>query len=97
MLHLFDAHPTTWASTVLPVDSHFLCLLEGPYQMFAGRDASRAFATLNLSKDDLRESWDDLSDLSKGEQSTLKEWEEKYVMKYKKIGELLKDRDKKND
>lgn len=65
--------------------------------MFAGRDASRAFATLNLSKDDLRDSWDDLSDLGKTEQATLKEWEEKYVLKYRKIGALLKDRDKKND
>ena len=77
---------------------HVWCLSAGgPYQMFAGRDASRAFATLNLSKDDLRDSWDDLSDLGKTEQATLKEWEEKYVLKYRKIGALLKDRDKKND
>ena len=77
---------------------HVWCLSAGgPYQMFAGRDASRAFATLNLSKDDLRDSWDDLSDLGKTEQATLKEWEEKYILKYRKIGALLKDRDKKND
>ena len=68
----------------------------GSYHLFAGRDASRALATMNLSQDALADEWDDLSDLSKDEKQILREWEEKFVMKYKCIGALLPERDKRD-
>lgn len=68
----------------------------GSYHLFAGRDASRALATMNLSEDALMTEWDDLADLAKDEKQILREWEEKFVMKYKCIGALLRDRDKRD-
>ena len=66
----------------------------GSYHLFAGRDASRALATMNLSQDALKTEWDDLADLAKDEKQILREWEEKFVIKYKRIGALQRDRDK---
>ena len=80
--------------TVVTLLNYMHSATGGPYQIFAGRDASRAFATLSLSKEELRDTWDELNDLKPGEQATLKEWEEKYIMKYKRIGTLLRERNK---
>ena len=66
----------------------------GSYHLFAGRDASRALATMNLSEEALTNEWDDLADLAKDEKQILREWEEKFVLKYKCIGALLHERDK---
>lgn len=51
---------------------------------------------MNLSQEALKTEWDDLADLAKDEKQILREWEEKFVMKYKRIGALLRERDKRD-
>lgn len=48
---------------------------EGPYGIFAGRDASRGLATFRLDKDALRDEYDDLSDLNAVQMESVREWE----------------------
>jgi len=69
--------------------SHFLSSSyssspDGPYGIFAGRDASRGLATFCLERDALRDEYDDLSDLSAVQMESVREWE----MQFK--GRLLK-------
>lgn len=63
---------------------------QGPYGVFAGRDASRGLATMSLSAEDLREGHDDLSDLTAFEKSTLSDWENQFKFRYPLVGKLLK-------
>ncbi|KAB7498468.1 Membrane-associated progesterone receptor component 2 [Armadillidium nasatum] len=60
----------------------------GPYSAFAGRDASRALATFSVN--DVKDSYDDLSDLSSLQMDSVKEWEMQFLEKYDYIGKLLK-------
>lgn len=55
--------------------SIFLLFPEGPYGIFAGRDASRGLATFCLDKDALRDEYDDLSDLNAVQMESVREWE----------------------
>nr|XP_033795003.1 membrane-associated progesterone receptor component 2 isoform X2 [Geotrypetes seraphini] len=48
---------------------------EGPYGIFAGRDASRGLATFCLDKHALRDEYDDLSDLNAVQMESVREWE----------------------
>lgn len=45
----------------------------GPYAAFAGRDATRALATFSVN--DVKEDYDDLSDLSSMQMDSVREWE----------------------
>lgn len=61
----------------------------GPYGVFAGRDASRGLATFSVENSVIPDTYDDLSDLSASELSSLKEWETQFQEKYDLVGRLL--------
>lgn len=61
----------------------------GPYDLYAGRDASRGLATFSVDANVVRETYDDLSDLSPSEKDALGEWESQLVGKYDVVGRLL--------
>ncbi|KAK7075218.1 heme binding [Halocaridina rubra] len=60
----------------------------GPYSAFAGHDATRALATFNVN--DVKDEYDDLSDLSTMQMDSVREWEMQFTEKYDYIGKLLK-------
>lgn len=53
-----------------------LSVAGGPYEAFAGRDASRALA--RFAVDAATDKYDDLSDLNTTEMNSIKEWEEQF-------------------
>lgn len=62
----------------------------GAYDNLAGRDASRALATFILGPEAFRDTYDDLSDLTMDQMSTVKDWEAQFQDKYDLVGRLLK-------
>lgn len=60
----------------------------GPYQAFAGRDATRGLATFSV--DVTKDEYDDLSDLNSMQMEGVKEWEMQFTEKYHYVGRLLK-------
>ena len=50
---------------------------DGPYGVFAGKDATRALATFSLA-DEIKDGYDDVSDLSSSQMESVKEWEEQF-------------------
>ena len=65
----------------------------GPYENFAGRDASRGLACGSFDEDmltkDLEGPLDDLSDLGSDEKEALQDWEERFREKYVIVGKLV--------
>ena len=62
----------------------------GPYGVFAGRDASRCFATFSTDASVIKDEDDDLSDLNYMQMESLLEWETQISEKYVLVGKLLK-------
>ncbi len=58
----------------------------GPYEMFAGRDCTRALAKMSFADEDFVA---DESGLSPSELSKLEDWIDTFESKYQKIGALL--------
>lgn len=63
---------------------------DGPYNAFAGRDASRALASFSTDEAMFKDTYDDLSDLKPSELESVREWEMKFLEKYEVVGKLLK-------
>lgn len=61
---------------------------QGPYSLFAGRDASRALALMSFDLNDLT---GDLEGLSPDELEVLQDWEEKFKERYPLVGHLPSD------
>jgi len=66
---------------------------DGPYGIFAGRDASRGLGTFVAAPEALRDTYDDLSDLTPSEIDGMKEWAAQFSEKYPIVGRLLKPGD----
>lgn len=60
----------------------------GPYEAFAGHDASRGLALFSM--DSVKDEYDDLSDLNTMEMESVREWEMQFTDRYTLIGRLLK-------
>ncbi|QDZ21894.1 cytochrome b5-like steroid-binding protein [Chloropicon primus] len=58
----------------------------GPYNLFTGIDASRALAKMSFKPEDLAGGIDDLS---QSEKDILYDWEQKFKMKYKCVGDVI--------
>ena len=63
---------------------------DGPYGVFAGRDASRGLGTFSLTGDAIRDTYDDLSDLTPSQMESIKEWELQFSDRFQFLGRLLK-------
>ncbi|EHA49239.1 membrane-associated progesterone receptor component 1 [Pyricularia oryzae 70-15] len=65
----------------------------GPYENFAGRDASRGLAHHSFDQDmltlDLNGPLDKLDDLGPDELAALRDWEERFESKYLVVGRLV--------
>ena len=65
----------------------------GPYENFAGRDASRGLACgsfdASMLTEDLEGELDTLGDLSDEQREALAGWEERFLEKYAVVGELV--------
>ncbi|KAL9128841.1 MAG: hypothetical protein Q9217_002567 [Psora testacea] len=70
----------------------------GPYENFAGRDASRGLACGSFDEDmltkDLHGPLDDLKGLGQEEMSALADWEARFMEKYLVVGKLVAEGDK---
>lgn len=89
-----EADQSDWCSLILPTNSWNLRRLnfkigfvssDGPYGIFAGRDASRGLATFCLEKDALRDEYDDLSDLTAVQMESVREWEMQFLGEFGQV------------
>ncbi|KAK3147392.1 hypothetical protein QOZ80_3BG0281810 [Eleusine coracana subsp. coracana] len=61
---------------------------QGPYSLFAGRDATRALALMSFDPNDLT---GDLEGLSPDDLEVLQDWEDKFKERYLRVGRLATD------
>ena len=65
----------------------------GPYENFAGRDATRGLACGSFDEDmltkDLEGPLDDLNGLGNDELQALQDWEDRFTEKYMIVGKLI--------
>jgi membrane-associated progesterone receptor component len=65
---------------------------QGPYSLFAGRDATRALSLMSFDPNDLV---GDLEGLSPDDLEVLQDWEEKFKERYPRVGRLATDSNEK--
>jgi membrane-associated progesterone receptor component len=61
---------------------------EGPYCTFAGRDATRALATFDVNA--VKDDYDDFTDLTPSQKSSVEEWEMQLSERYDYVGKLIR-------
>eukprot|EP00793_Prasinoderma_coloniale_P005139 PRCOL_00000900-RA len=61
----------------------------GPYNCFAGRDASVALAKMAFNEEYLAADWENYK-MSQSESDILDDWEKKFATKYPLVGKILK-------
>ncbi|XP_047125518.1 membrane-associated progesterone receptor component 2 [Hydra vulgaris] len=66
----------------------------GPYSVFAGRDASRGLGMFSIDASTVKDDYDDLSDLNSMQMDSVLEWEMQFRDKYACVGKLLKPGEK---
>lgn len=59
-------------------DSRTEWTLGGSYSLFAGRDATRALAKMELTQSCFSDEYDELTDLTNNERSTVRNWHEDF-------------------
>lgn len=64
---------------------------EGTYRNFAGHDATRALAKFDVMA--VKSEWDDVSDLTPSEMSSVEEWKEQFEERYDFVGRLVRSVD----
>ncbi|XP_055346547.1 membrane-associated progesterone receptor component 2-like [Paramacrobiotus metropolitanus] len=84
-----------------------LFFVSGPYGIFAGRDASRGLGTFALDDSAVRDTHDDLSDLTLDQMNTVKDWDQQFqdkifiprvfLDKYQLVGRLLRPAEEPTD
>jgi len=67
----------------------------GPYAPLAGHDATRALAHFDVEA--VKEEWDDVSDLTPYQMSSVNEWKEQFSERYDYVGRLVRDSSEKQD
>ena len=60
----------------------------GPYCTFAGRDATRALATFDVNA--VKDDYDDHSDLTSNQRSSVEEWQIQLSERYDFVGKLVR-------
>lgn len=60
----------------------------GPYSTFAGRDATRALATFDVNA--VTDQYEDYSDLSDSQRSSVEEWQLQLSERYEFIGQIVR-------
>jgi len=67
----------------------------GPYAPLAGHDATRALAHFDVEA--VKDEWDDVSDLTPYQMSSVNEWMEQFSERYDYVGKLVRDVSEKSD
>jgi len=67
----------------------------GPYAPLAGHDATRALAHFDVEA--VKEEWDDVSDLTPYQMSSVSEWMEQFSERYDLVGKLVRNVSEKTD
>ncbi|CAG9532355.1 unnamed protein product [Cercopithifilaria johnstoni] len=68
---------------------------EGAYSKLAGHDATRALATMDITL--VKDTPDDLSDISDLDLNTAREWMQSFIYKYPVVGKLLAEGEESTD
>jgi len=58
-----------------------------PYAPLAGKDATRALGTFEI--DQVKDTWDDYSNITKEQWTTVTEWEQQFSERYEFVGNLV--------